>query len=149
MRIAFVLVPEAASGPDLTRYLVVCAGCIAALLALAWAFRRYVASHLARRGKERTRIADRLPVNQDTERVRIIPELIKQVAPSDIEHRSCRNKRAEAHCFLVAPIENRRAKRPALTQERHIAREGAILRKRSVQSNRRIHDAQTIWPDQA
>jgi flagellar biosynthetic protein FliO len=63
MRIAFVLVPEAASGPDLTRYLVVCAGCIAALLALAWAFRRYVASHLARRAKLRSlQVVDVLPL---------------------------------------------------------------------------------------
>jgi flagellar biosynthetic protein FliO len=63
MRIAFVLVPEAASGPDLTRYLLVCGGCIAALLALAWAFRRYVASHLARRAKLRSlQVVDVLPL---------------------------------------------------------------------------------------
>ena len=38
MRFGIVLVPEVgqASGPDLTRYLLVCAALIAGLLALAW-----------------------------------------------------------------------------------------------------------------
>ena len=40
-----------------------CGGCIAALLALAWAFRRYVARHLARRAAQRSlRIVDVLPL---------------------------------------------------------------------------------------
>ena len=42
MRFATVLVPEVgpATGPDLTRYALVCALSIGALLALAWVFRR-------------------------------------------------------------------------------------------------------------
>src|SRR4030095_14193516 len=61
-----VLVPEAgqASGPDLTRYLVVCAGSILALLALAWLFRRYVAGHLRARAARRSlQVLDVLPLS--------------------------------------------------------------------------------------
>jgi len=65
MRFATVLVPEAGrgSGPDLTRYLVVCAGSILLLLALAWLFRRYVAGHLRVRAAKRSlQVLDVLPL---------------------------------------------------------------------------------------
>jgi flagellar biosynthetic protein FliO len=66
MRIATVLVPEAgrASGPDLTRYLVVCAGAILALVAAAWLFRRFVGASLRARAARRSlRIVDVLPLS--------------------------------------------------------------------------------------
>jgi len=66
MRFVTVLVPEAgrASGPDLTRYLVVCAGSILALVAVAWAFRRFVAGHLKARAARRSmQVLDVLPLS--------------------------------------------------------------------------------------
>jgi flagellar biogenesis protein FliO len=66
MRSALVLVPEAvrASGPDLTRYLAVCAGTITALGILAWVFRRFVARHVRARAARRSlQVLDVLPLS--------------------------------------------------------------------------------------
>lgn len=66
MRFASVLVPEAgqATGPDLTRYLAVCAGSILVLLAAAWLFRRFFARHLAARAAKRSlQVLDVLPLS--------------------------------------------------------------------------------------
>jgi flagellar biogenesis protein FliO len=65
MRLA-VLVLEVgrASGPDLTRYLVVCAGSIAGLLGLAWVFRRTLARHVRARAARRSlQVLDVLPLS--------------------------------------------------------------------------------------
>ena len=40
---------EPLQGPDLTRYFLVCAATIAALIGAAWLFRRYLAGHLQAR----------------------------------------------------------------------------------------------------
>ena len=66
MRFATVLVPEVgqATGPDLTRYGLVCALSIAALLALAWVFRRHVAVQLRSRAARRVlQVLDVLPLS--------------------------------------------------------------------------------------
>jgi len=65
MRFATVLVPEVgpATGPDLTRYALVCALSIGALLALAWVFRRHVAGQLRTRAARRSlQVLDVLPL---------------------------------------------------------------------------------------
>lgn len=66
MRFDPVLATEAgqASGPDLTRYLVVCAGLIAAVLALAWVLRRTLGGHLKARAARRSlQVLDVLPLS--------------------------------------------------------------------------------------
>lgn len=66
MRSAVVLALEVgrASGPDLTRYLAVCAAAILALVALAWVFRRYLAGHVkARAAKRSLQVLDVLPLS--------------------------------------------------------------------------------------
>lgn len=66
MRSALLLVPEAApaTGPDLTRYLVVCGLAIAGLIALAWVFRRFVAGHVKARAARRSlQVLDVLPLS--------------------------------------------------------------------------------------
>lgn len=66
MRLETALVSEAgrATGPDLTRYLVVCALTIAALLVLAWIFRRTVGGRLkARAAKRSLQVLDVLPLS--------------------------------------------------------------------------------------
>lgn len=52
-----------ATGPDLTRYLVVCGASILCLCALAWVFRRTVAGHLRARAARRSlQVLDVLPL---------------------------------------------------------------------------------------
>lgn len=66
MRSAVVLALEVgrASGPDMTRYLAVCAALIAALVALAWVFKRTLAGHLkARAAKRSLQVLDVLPLS--------------------------------------------------------------------------------------
>ena len=61
-----VLVPEVgqATGPDLTRYALVCALSIGVLLALAWVFKRHVAGQLRARAAKRTlQVLDVLPLS--------------------------------------------------------------------------------------
>lgn len=65
MRLPLVLAlgAEPLQGPDLTRYFVVCAGTIAALIGAAWLFKRYLAGHLkARAAKRSLEILDVLPL---------------------------------------------------------------------------------------
>jgi flagellar biosynthetic protein FliO len=51
------------SGPDLTRYLIACAGLILLLGGLAWIARRYLASSLkARAGRRALQVLDMLPL---------------------------------------------------------------------------------------
>lgn len=65
MRLPLVLAlgAEPLQGPDLTRYFVVCASTIAALIGAAWLFKRYLAGHLkARASKRSLQIVDVLPL---------------------------------------------------------------------------------------
>jgi flagellar biogenesis protein FliO len=65
MRSILALVPEVgpATGPDLTRYLVVCGASILCLCVLAWLFRRTVAGHLRARASRRSlQVLDVLPL---------------------------------------------------------------------------------------
>lgn len=58
-----LLAVEPASGPDLTRYLVACAGLIVLVGGLAWAARRYLAGTLkARAGRRALQVLDFLPL---------------------------------------------------------------------------------------
>ena len=81
-----------------------------------------VQRNFARRRKERARIADRLHVHDDALRPGIISQVVDQVAPVDIEHRSHRNERTEPDHLLLRPVQNRRTQGPALADEAHIAR---------------------------
>jgi flagellar biogenesis protein FliO len=66
MRSILVLAPEAGpiSGPDLTRYVLVCSATIVALLVLAWVFRRTVAGQLKARAARRSlQVLDVLPLS--------------------------------------------------------------------------------------
>ena len=68
------------------------------------------------------RIADRLHIDQDAVRVRVVAEVVDQVAPADVEHRAGGHARGEADVFREAPVEDRREQRAALAQERDVAR---------------------------
>ena len=65
MRSLLALVPEVGpgSGPDLTRYFVVCACAILGLLGLAYVFRRFAARHLRAHAARRSlQVLDVLPL---------------------------------------------------------------------------------------
>ena len=56
---------SAATGPDLTRYLLVCASLIAGLIALAWFFRRFIAEKMKVRASKRSlQVLDVLPLSR-------------------------------------------------------------------------------------
>ena len=57
---------------------------------------RFRERDFARGGKKRTRVADRFHVKQDAARVRIVAEMINQIAPVHIEHRADGDEGAEA-----------------------------------------------------
>lgn len=66
MRSILVLAPEVgpATGPDLTRYVLVCSATIGVLLLLAWVFRRTVAGQLKARASRRSlQVLDVLPLS--------------------------------------------------------------------------------------
>jgi flagellar biogenesis protein FliO len=65
MRIPIVLAlgAEPLPGPDLTRYFLVCAATISALVGAAWFFRKYLAGHIkARAAKRSLQVLDVLPL---------------------------------------------------------------------------------------
>jgi len=133
MRSLLVLVPEVgpASGPDLTRYFVVCAGAIVGLLALAWLFRRTVARHVRARAARRSlQVLDVLPLSGKQKlvvvrcydrsfllgvgdkEVRSIAELELEAAPSEPEHVLAPARRSPLGAFAAA-LRGELARRPA------------------------------------
>src|SRR5215207_3799148 len=64
-------------------------------------------------GQERTRVANRLHVDDDTLRLWVAAQVVNQVAPTHVEHRANGDKSAETDVFAEAPIEYRGAERPA------------------------------------
>src|SRR5687768_6272856 len=78
---------------------------------------RLAEGDFTRSRQERASIAYRFHVDDDAVRLRVIAEVINQVAPADIKHGANRDESAEADVFLKAPVENRCAERAALADE--------------------------------
>src|SRR5260370_7891121 len=91
-------------------------------------------------------MSDRLHVNDDATRIRIVPEIIDQVAPAHVQHRTHRDEGAEAYKLAKTPIENGRAQRPALADEGDVAGArhgpGAI----PFQTPQAAHDSSAVRP---
>src|ERR1019366_8657394 len=104
-------------------------------------------SDLARSGKKRSRVANRLHVEKNAPGGGIVSKIIDQITPADIEHRSRRNDRAEPDLFLETPIQDCRQQCAALAEKRDIAGPGNVLRERRIQPHMRIHYPQAIWTD--
>ena len=62
--------------------------------------------------KEGAGVADRLHVDQDALRVRVVAEVVDQVAPADVEHRADGDEGAEADLLAQAPVEDGGASAP-------------------------------------
>jgi hypothetical protein len=76
--------------------------------------------------------------------VRIIAEIVDQIAPVHVEHRADRNERAEPDVLPQTPVQHRRAQRTALTDERNPTRPRHRCRERRVQACDRVHYAQAV-----
>ena len=50
-------------------------------------------------------------------RLRIVAQIVDEIAPADVEHRADRDEGAEADVLAQAPVEHRRAQRAALADE--------------------------------
>ena len=61
---------------------------------------------LARRRQEGPRVADRLHVDDDAVGVRVVAQVVDDVAPADVEHRAERHDRAEADALGRAPVQD-------------------------------------------
>ena len=68
---------------------------------------RFGQCHLASGGEKRARVSDALHVDDDAPRMRIIAEVVNEIAPVHIEHRADRDKSAEADVLSKAPIQDR------------------------------------------
>ena len=103
--------------------------------------------NLAHNGQKRARRAHRLHVKQNAARVGIVAEMINKIAPVHISHGTDGNERAEPELGRSAPIENRRAKRAALSDEPYVARQRERLGECRVQTDVRQHHANAIRPN--
>ena len=61
--------------------------------------------------------------------VRVVAEVVDQVAPADVEHRADRDEGAEADVSSQAPVEDGGAERAALAEEADVARPAMALAK--------------------
>ena len=103
--------------------------------------------HFARGRKKRSRIADRLHVDHNAVGMRIVPQIIDQVAPSHIEHGADRHESAESHLFLLrSNPESRCSSAPLWLMKRHAAgTRQCWWRKRRVQTARRDSSLPGSW----
>ena len=62
--------------------------------------------HLPRRRQKRSRVANRLHIDDDAVGMGVIAQVVDQVAPAHIEHRTQGDKGAKADIFPQAPIQN-------------------------------------------
>ena len=108
---------------------------------------RLAQRNFPRRREKRARIAHRLHVHNDALRAWIIPQVVDQVAPVDIEHRSDRYEGAKADHLFLRPIQNRRTQRPALADEAYVSRARNARSEGGVQPADGIHHAQAIRPN--
>src|SRR5579871_2770269 len=110
---------------------------------------RLAESDLAGGRKKRSCVAHRLHIKENALRVGIVAEVINKIAPSHVEHGSCRDDRAEANLFLLAPIENRGLQRTALAEKCDATFFGQSLCEGCVEPDGGIHEAHTVWADQS
>ena len=103
--------------------------------------------HLTRGRQERARIADRFHVNHDALGIRVITEIIDQVAPADIKHRADRDERTESDVRSEAPVEDGRAQGAALADETDRTRPSGLSGKGRVHAAVRSHHAHAVGPD--
>ena len=81
--------------------------------------------------------------------LRVVAQVINQVAPVDIEHGADGDEGAEADVFAQAPVENGGAEGAALAEEADGAGLGDGAGEGGVEAGLRHHDAQAVGADEA
>ena len=105
--------------------------------------------HLARRRKEGARVADRFHVHHDAGGPWIISQVVDQVTPADIEHRTYGDEGAEAHRLAQAPVQHRGTEGAALADEAYAARPGGFRGEGGIHPAQRHHHPKAIRADDA
>src|SRR2546423_15372136 len=90
---------------------------------------RFVQRNFAGGRDKRSRVTYRLHVHDDAVSARVIAQIVDEVTPADVQHRTYRHKGAEADRLLLTPIQNCRAQCAALAEERNISWTGNIRSK--------------------
>ena len=108
---------------------------------------RFRQCHFPGGGKKRTGVPDRLHVNQNTLGVGVVPQIIDQVPPIDIQHGTDGNKSAETDMFLKTPVEDGGAKRPALADKTDIPRSRNFAGEGGVKPGQRVHHPEAVGTD--
>src|SRR5450755_633239 len=75
--------------------------------------------------------------------------MVDEIAPTHVEHRTYRNKSAEAYLFAETPVQHGGTYRAALTDESYIAGSRNGVGKGGIEAGNRTHHAQTIGSNQA
>ena len=102
-----------------------------------------------RRGEERTRVADRLYIDEDALRMRVAGQVVDQIAEADVQHRAQRGKGREAHVRFQAPVEDGSEQRAALAQKGHVALVRHRTGKRGVEPRAGVHHPQAVGANHA
>ena len=105
--------------------------------------------HLASRGNERARVADRLHVDHDRLRIRVVAEVVDQVTPVHVHHGADGHERGVAQTLLQRPVQHGAHQRTALADERDLALQSHLARERRVQTRGGHHRAQAVGADDA
>src|SRR5579863_9003433 len=80
--------------------------------------------------------------------MRVVPEIVNEIPPPDIEHRSQGDERGKAEQVPQAPVEDRGAESAALADERDVSGKGYGSRERGVEAVDRAHHPQAVRSDQ-
>src|SRR6266540_5597919 len=110
---------------------------------------RFGQSDFAGSGKETPGVSNGFHVNDDTLGVRIITQIVDQIAPIHIEHRADGDEVAKPYILAQTPIEDRGAQRAALADKANATAARDCGCKGCIQTTYRAHDAQTVWSNDA
>src|SRR6516165_3316902 len=76
-----------------------------------------------RRGEKRSRNSDRFHVNQNTLRVQVISQIVDEVSPTDIQHRTDREKGTEPYVLSKTAVQYRGTECATLANECDVSAE--------------------------
>ena len=110
---------------------------------------RFGQRNFARGRQEGPRISDGLHVDDDAPRPRIVSQVVDEVPPVHVKHRSDGDKGAETDKLAQAPIEDCGAERAALAYEADTTGERHLTGESGIETGDRIHQTQAIRPDDA
>src|SRR5690625_7450572 len=110
---------------------------------------RLLQRYLARGGKEVTDGRDRLHIKENARGLRVVTEVIDELAPADVGHRACGDDRRKAHVAASAPIQYRRQQRATLRYQCDIAWASFSRNERRRQPDRGPNHTERIWAKEA